>query len=286
VAFTENDYFPLPDFDNDYYTNINELEQRTSPFSSTPSKPMGSIAGTWQVTETITSASGVCSGDVNSVATYNMNIQETGNSIFINVDSMSGTLSAALIGQRLVWAGSLSDATSTLTVNETDIQVSGSCNTLSGTFGWSWSDVSNSCTGQSNIEAVRTVANGCGTNAYAESEPNDLLSSANVINEVPISITGSTQGDLQNSDFSSDIDHYLIDFTSPSKIIVRLEGVDTNADIDLYVYTEDFVEIVSSGNVGPNEQLELTINQLPLYIGVLPWSVPNTATYTLSVSGL
>jgi hypothetical protein len=125
--------------------------------STTLQDPTVNLTGTWTITETITSANSVCSGEVGEIDVWTANVVQNGNDLTVTVTSGSltgATFTGTISGDNIDWSGSYPDSGGTTNVTSTDLTATNT--TLSGTASWTWSDGADSCSGQTQIAGVKT----------------------------------------------------------------------------------------------------------------------------------
>lgn len=145
--------------------------------------PIGDLRGTWSVSEVV-NATDCGEGIYNDY--YNLEvISQNGSSITVSnsIDQFTGTLS----GNSLTWSGSYPEDGGTTSSN-VGLTVAPSCNSLSGSARWSWSNGVDSCSGTSQVSATRVNAVGCGIAQQPTSCPSDV-SKAYVANNQSASVS-------------------------------------------------------------------------------------------------
>lgn len=121
--------------------------------------PTVSLSGTWSITETVTSGSGVCADDVGDMRTYTLTVVQSGNNLTATLSgtgtSLDGTVFTGTVsGDQVNWSGSFPEEGGTTTVSDTSITATDT--TLSGSADWQWSDGMDSCTGTTSVTGVKS----------------------------------------------------------------------------------------------------------------------------------
>lgn len=121
----------------------------SSDSAAPPAAPIGDISGTWDISESYTSATAGCSG-YNS---YTLTTVQSGNSVTVT-DNSGNVFNGTLSGDKLTWSGSYPDYPGTTSSNVT-VTIGTSCTTLTATATWSYSETGFSCSGTSTSTGTR-----------------------------------------------------------------------------------------------------------------------------------
>jgi len=188
---------------------------------------IGDVAGTWTISETITSASAFCADEIGATYGYPISVAQTGNSLMVT--SSGTTFSGSLNGDQIEWAGSFPEDGGTTTIESMNVAVAANCNSLSGTTSWSWTGPGGSCTGTTSISGTRDNPVGCGGGGgtISEVEPNNLPAQAQALTPA-VTVTG-------NVVFPGPDDFDVFQITPASDVTLTITLSDFGAqDLDLY----------------------------------------------------
>ena len=257
----------------------------------TPATPIGDISGLWNV-ETVVDRSDCGGGAAERDPDEIVTVTQSGSAI--TVTDSDGPNTGTLSGNRLSWSGSYPEDGGTTSVSFS-LTVAPSCNSLSGTAPWSWSDGTFTCSGTTQVTATRLDPIGCGGDGggdgggggttIPEVEPNNTAATAQAIT-LPVTITGNTIGNEEvGGSISNDIDAFSFTVTSTQTVTATLTGGTTpGIDMDLYVTNADgTVEILQSENLFSNESVSGTFVAGTYLVVVWPYDVPSATSYTLSI---
>lgn len=124
----------------------------TTPPQPVPPDP-NSLTGTWSVSETITSATGACAGEVGNTDSYVLAVVQQGGSLQVT-DQQGNVFQGSLVGQAVQWTGSFPDDGGTTTITAMNVTATNN-NSLSGQVFWTWTDGATTCTGTTQITATK-----------------------------------------------------------------------------------------------------------------------------------
>lgn len=116
------------------------------------------LTGTWEISELITEASGVCSGVVGDMSTYTLTAVQDGNDLTVTVgndalENAGAVFTGTVSGDHINWSGSYPTNGGTTEVTSTDITATNT--ELSGTGNWNWSDGDDSCSGKTQVTGYK-----------------------------------------------------------------------------------------------------------------------------------
>lgn len=116
------------------------------------------LTGSWDFSELITEASGVCSGVVNDFTSYTLIADQNGNDITVTVgndapENAGSVFTGTVSGDRINWSGSYPTNGGITEVTSTNITATDS--ELSGTANWTWSDGYDSCSGKTQVQGYK-----------------------------------------------------------------------------------------------------------------------------------
>ncbi len=239
--------------------------------------PIGVITGLWTVSET--SDESACGGSSAAFSSYALNAtNQSGNSL--TVTNPSGTFTGNISGSTLTWNGSYPEDGGTTTASMT-ATLDASCNSLSGSATWSWTNGASSCSGTSTFTATRDNPVGCGSGGgggtISEVEPNDTPAQAQAIT-LPVTITGS----ISDSDI---FDGFEFTLTGAQTITATLTGgTTTGIDMDLELWNAAGPAFIAQSiGTDSNESITSSLGAGSYQVVVVPFTVPTTTSYTLSV---
>ncbi len=117
-------------------------------------EPTVFLTGTWDISELITEASGVCSDSVGNTSSYTLNVVQDGNELTITVgndapENAGAVFTGTVSGDHINWSGSYPTSGGTTEVTSTDITATNT--EFSGTANWKWSDGYDSCSGKTQV---------------------------------------------------------------------------------------------------------------------------------------
>ncbi len=110
------------------------------------------VTGSWEVTETITEASGVCEGSVNEVSAWTFDAVQELSSLTATITSgeREGTVLTGIVSaDKINWHGTYPAGGGTTTITSSNIQVY--LGTLNGTENWEWTDGVENCSGKARV---------------------------------------------------------------------------------------------------------------------------------------
>ena len=134
-----------------------------------PAAPIGLVSGNWTIQEvTPTTADNPACTDAqnNALDNYVLTVTQTGNSLTVTrgpETPVAGTIS----GDQITWSGNVYDepgiagGRTTVTSATATVAAGSDCNSISGSFNWSHTNPSLSCTGTSNFTGTGD-GSGCG----------------------------------------------------------------------------------------------------------------------------
>lgn len=117
------------------------------------------LTGSWEVTETITEADGVCADNLGDTFTWSADVVQTGNSATVTItggDNVGTVFTGTISGSTIDWQGTYPTAGGTTTVTGSNVEATNT--SLVGTASWEWSDSDNSCTGTTRLSGNKTGA--------------------------------------------------------------------------------------------------------------------------------
>ncbi len=117
-----------------------------------PAPPSSTIAGQWQITETITNASGVCAGEIGTTETYTIHVAQNGSAL--TVSAPAGVFSGTMNGNNISWTGSYPEQGGTTTITSMTVTVTGPPYMLNGSSTWTWTDGTTTCQGTTDIRGA------------------------------------------------------------------------------------------------------------------------------------
>ena len=120
-------------------------------------EPIGDLEGTtWSVTENVnaTACDGGIYNDYYSVSV----VSQSGNTL--TVSTSAGTFSGTFSGDQISWSGTYAQDGG-MTTSTTSLTVNSVCSSLSGSAVWTWSDGSTTCSGTSQVTAIRNDSGAC-----------------------------------------------------------------------------------------------------------------------------
>lgn len=118
--------------------------------------PTVDLTGSWEVTETISAADGVCSGSLGDVSVWTASVVQSGSDATVTItsgDNVGAVFHGTISGDKIDWSGSYPTAGGTTTVTGSDVTATNT--TLSGTATWEWSDGVDSCSGATNVSGAK-----------------------------------------------------------------------------------------------------------------------------------
>ncbi len=117
------------------------------------------LTGSWEVTETIIEADGVCADNIGDSFTWTADVVQTGNSATVTItagDNVGTVFTGTISGDQIDWQGSYPTAGGTTTVTGSNVTATNT--SLLGTADWEWTDGLNSCSGQTRMTGNKTGA--------------------------------------------------------------------------------------------------------------------------------
>lgn len=156
--------------------------------ASTPAATVGDVSGVWSIIETNKTHDCILDPGLKS---HTLTVQQSGSSLTV-IDSAGNSFSGTLSGKNLSWTGSYDEAAPDGTAGETSLNpmsatVDSSCDSLSGTANWTWTDTSLSgsgyaCTGTTTFNGSRSPAIGCGDDSGTDTGSSDTTPPSTPVN--------------------------------------------------------------------------------------------------------
>jgi hypothetical protein len=118
--------------------------------------PTVDLTGDWEVTETIKTADGICSGNVGEVSVWTASVVQNGNDVTVTITSganVGAVFTGTVSGNKIDWSGSYPTSGGTTTVTGSDVTATNT--SLSGTASWDWSDSTDSCSGTTSVNGAK-----------------------------------------------------------------------------------------------------------------------------------
>ena len=185
--------------------------------------------------------------------------------------STGNTFSGTVDGDIVEWTGSFEERGGTTTYTSLSITASG--DSASGNASWTWTAGNDSCNGTMDITASRDWG-------VEESLRNSGPHIADVLEftDGVAFITGTALA-------VTDLDYFSFVLAADATVQAELSHFDLQAsDLDLEMLDEHYIQIALSDSVDSFEKIEVQLQAgVTYYIGVLPISTPNPASYNLSI---
>jgi len=222
-----------------------------------PEAPTVNVTGRWSTAETVDASAcgeGVYVEDDTYAALQN------GAVLQVEPSSSGLTFVGLVSGNTLVWSGSYPDSGGTTTITSLAMTVDVSQTGFSGTANWTWSDGVRSCTGSTFVVGTRSTP---------------IMSQLTLGVELAGTISSSGQEDW----------YYFIAPSEQSVTITLTGGDGSTADLDLFIYDDNLVQVDASTSSTSNESSTGTLAAGELiFMKVDPFSFSSATPYTISVS--
>jgi len=116
------------------------------------------LTGSWDVSELITTASGICSYRVDDPPdTWSADVVQSGNNVTVTItsgDNVGTEFTGTISGDKINWKGSYPTSGGTTTVKETDVTATDT--SFTGTANWDWTDGTDSCSGTTKLTGYKS----------------------------------------------------------------------------------------------------------------------------------
>ncbi|MFV2013995.1 MAG: fibronectin type III domain-containing protein [Candidatus Heimdallarchaeota archaeon] len=236
--------------------------------------PIGDLTGSWSVTENVDATA--C-GDGTYIDNYMLNATQSGNSITVNTNT--GNYTGRISGDSLTWNGSYPEAGGT-TQTSVSLTVNASCNEISGTAVWTWTDGAITCSGTTQVSAIRSNQIGCGTNTTsAPRAPGSLIATA----------VSASSISLSWSDNSSNEEHFIVQRSSTSgsgftTIITLAADTTSYTNSGLIASTTYYYRVYSTNSIG-NSSNSNEVNATTTVSSISAPSAPsNIFSYSVNIT--
>jgi len=259
-----------------------------------------SVMGLWSLTETSrTSSNTNCQPPADPLSISLAFISQSGNNLTMMFAAnpiaasgadggvFTGTITSgavSLTGSHPVGAGNGME-----TLNPVSITVAASCNSLTGSASFSFTQTTPSpltCTGTMQFSGTRAVGSGC-TGTIANVAVAELITTHNSSATAQlITLSSAISGSLpiSNETSSTVFDWYRLVLSATTPVTMALTGP-VGQDIDLFLYASDGTTVIAAsfGDTTSNESLSQSLAAGIYFIVVRPVSVTVASNYTLVV---
>ena len=265
-----------------------------------PAAPSNSsVMGLWSLTETSkTSSNANCQPPADPLSISLAFVSQSGNNLTMMFAAnpiaasgadggvFTGTITSgavSLTGSHPVGAGNGME-----TLNPVSITVAASCNSLTGSASFSFTQTTPSsltCTGTMQFSGTRAVGSGCAGTIANAAVLEQVIAHNSIATAQTITRSSAISGSLpiSNAASTTEYDWYRLVLSAAAPVTMALTGP-VGQDIDLYLYASDgTIPIAASFSETSNESLSQSLAAGTYFIVVRPVSVTVASNYTLVV---